>query len=577
MNKAIAVLTMLSLAFSISATETRTTSKPNFLVIVVDDLGWSDIQPFGSEINTPNISALANKGVAMTDFYVAPTCSPTRSMLLTGVDNHAAGLGTMDGLQTANQRNKENYKGQLLDSVVTLAEALKSEGYNTYYSGKWHLATDKSQVPSVRGFDRSFALLEGGASHFADQAPLHDNYHTTYLEDGHQVTPQEGFYSSIGYTDKILEYINENNNTPFFAQLAFTAPHDPLQVPDEWLDTYKGVYDQGPEVTRQKRLERQQAAGLIPAHIQLWQPPQFPQWLPLYKPRWEDRSRQQKRYDARAMEIYASMIEIVDQQVGRVVKYLEDKGQLDNTYIIFMSDNGAAASTPLMYPDTDREWLHTQRDNCLENQGRQGSHVFLGQEWATVAGPPWKLYKAMVSEGGIRSPLIVSGPNIPQGAITHAPGHVTDIASTIYELIGVKPQTNTVFTDKQKPQGQSLLPLWQLQRADPDRIIATEFIGNRSVRMGNWKAHNINPPISSGEWELYNLAMDPSEVHNLADKYPGILSTMVTGFDQYAQRNQVILPDPPFSRPISDLYTGECDWWCEATLYAVELLLSVTQ
>jgi arylsulfatase len=575
MRKVILILATLFLGEAVSATTPDNISKPNFLIIVVDDLGWSDIQPFGGEINTPNINALANNGVAMTDFYVAPTCSPTRSMLLTGVDSHSAGLGTMDGLQAPNQQHAENYKGQLLDEVVTMAEALKSEGYNTYYSGKWHLATDTSQVPSARGFNRSFTLLEGGASHFDDLAPLHDNYHTTYLEDGKPSAPEPGFYSSIGYTDKILDFIGDNVDQPFFAQLAFTAPHDPLQVPDEWLDTYKGVYDQGPEVIRQQRLKRQQAAGLIPSYMQLWQPPQFPEWLPLHKPKWEMRSEKQKARDVKPMEIYAAMIEIVDLQIGRVLRHLEAQGQLDNTYVIFMSDNGASAGTPLMYPDTEREWLLTQRNNLLENQGRKGSHVFLGQEWATVAGTPWKLYKAMVSEGGIRSPLIVRGPNIPQGAITHEIGHVTDIASTVYQLIGLAPNNNSLFSGKKKPQGQSLLPLWQLQSSDSSRIIATELFGNRSVRMGNWKAHNINPPLSSGEWELYNLAMDPSEVHNLAEMYPGILSKMIAIYEQYAEDNHIIAPEPPFKRPISDLYVDECDWWCEAKLYAVDTLLEL--
>ncbi|MEM1397300.1 MAG: sulfatase-like hydrolase/transferase, partial [Pseudomonadota bacterium] len=296
------------------ATETQ----PNFLIVVADDLGWSDIGAFGGEIKTPTLDALAARGMMMTSFYVAPTCSPTRSMLMTGTDNHAAGVGAMSGIQAPNQTTR-NYAAQLHGDVVTIAEALKPHGYQTLMSGKWHLAVDETQYPNRRGFDRSFALLPGGGSHFADRKSISPTEIPEYIEDGEPVEKLPGdFYSSISYTDKMLDYLkSRDTDKPFMAYLAYTAPHDPLQVPDEWLDRYDGAYDSGPYVTRQARVKRLQKKGLVKDNIELWQAPNFPDWLPMHAAPWKTRSEDQREIDTRPMEIYASMVELMDQQLGR--------------------------------------------------------------------------------------------------------------------------------------------------------------------------------------------------------------------------------------------------------------------
>ena len=230
--------------------------KPNFLVVVADDLGWSDPGFLGSKIRTPTIDRLAQRGIFMSHFYVAPTCSPTRAMLLTGLSNHAAGVGTMNNLQTPNQIGHREYAAQLHDGVVTVAEMLSAHGYTTMMSGKWHLAIDEDQRPNKRGFQHSFGLVEGGASHFADQMGITDTETVTYHENGKETALPDDFYSTIGYTDKIIEYIDRAGEQPFFAYLTYTAPHDPLQVPDDWLNRYKGVFDEGPAKAKEKRRQR---------------------------------------------------------------------------------------------------------------------------------------------------------------------------------------------------------------------------------------------------------------------------------------------------------------------------------
>ena len=264
--------------------------KPNFLIVVADDLGWSDPGFLGSRIKTPTLDSLAQRGIFMSHFYVAPTCSPTRAMLMTGVSNHAAGVGTMHNLQAENQMGHRAYGAQLHDGVVTVAEMLSAHGYSTMMSGKWHLAIDEDQRPDRRGFERSFGLVEGGASHFADAKMITPSENVTYLENGQPTQLASDWYSTIGYTDKIIEYIDEAGDKPFFAYLTYTAPHDPLQVPDEWLDRYQGVFDDGPEVSREERRQRLVELGHISADAEMAESLNFPAWLDSHQAPWTERS-----------------------------------------------------------------------------------------------------------------------------------------------------------------------------------------------------------------------------------------------------------------------------------------------
>lgn len=574
------ILSAFVMACIFWAPATAAASRPNVLVIVADDLGWSDIGAFGSEIRTPNIDKLARHGLSMTQFYVAPTCSPTRSMLLTGVDNHLTGIGTMADMQAPNQRASINYTGEMHDGVVTLAELLKAEGYDTMISGKWHLGFERAHWPDKRGFDKSFVLLNGGASHFSDAMPLSPSENVRYVENGKPVLLDADFYSSISYTDKALGFLAHRDPAkPFFAYLAYTAPHDPLQVPDNWLDRYKGAYAAGPQAVRAKRADRLRVMHRLPPDAQLWTDPPMPSWLPVYKPAWSTRTAQERVLDARPMEIYAAMIELLDQQIGRVIDHLEASGELQNTFVIFMSDNGANAATPLFYPNTTREWYLNNHDNSPANMGRAGSNVTLGGEWAAVANTPGKHFKGTVGEGGVKSPLIVSGPGVPVGAETEAISHAMDFTPTILDLLGISSEGNSLYSGKILPEGHTLKSVWLGGEiaADASHSIETEFLGNMMVRRGQWKAYHAAPPLGSDNWELYDLDADPGETIDRASTHPDILAELKSIYAAYAKKNGVIAPEPPPAITLDQLYLGECNTWCSVKLSVANFLQPYVQ
>ena len=538
---------------------------PNFLVIVADDMGWSDIGVLGGEIRTPVIDSLAAAGVLFTSYYVAPTCAPTRAMLMTGVDHHQAGLGVQSGMRATNQVGI-NYEGQLHDGVTTVAEALANRGYQTFMAGKWHLANDAAQAPHNRGFQRSFALLNGGASHFGDQQEIGPAEIPRYLRDGEPVAELPAdFYSSTSYTDNMLGYLEErDDNAPFFAYLAFTAPHDPLQVPDEWLDSYAGAYDDGPVATRRARAERQRDLDLIPEDAGLWNYRRFPGWFPNHLPSWSDRSAERRERDARRMEIYAAMVEIMDQQIGRVIDHLAETGELDNTYIFFFSDNGASSPGPLVYPGVTPDWFAANWSNAHETRGQPGNFTVQGPEWASVSVTPFKLYKNSVSDGGIRSPLIVRGPSVTASGYNSAIAHVTDIVPTVYDLVGIQPESNPAFAGKTLPQGVSLAPVLHGESASVRESFGVHLFGNRGYRRGQWKISNTQPPLSNGQWELFDLAADPGEVNNLAGSNPELMQELLAEFEEYLIRHEVLLPaQSPLRAGLRQLYPEQCNWWCE--------------
>jgi len=540
-------------------------SAPNFLIVVADDMGWSDAGAFGGEIRTPNIDKLADRGTKMSSFYVAPTCSPTRSMLMTGLDNHVAGLGTMAGLAAPNQSEAIGYGGQLHNRVVTIAEALKSHGYETMMAGKWHLAVDDTQLPNNRGFDQSFVLLEGGASHFSDRLQLAPWIPADYVENGTHVELDDDFYSTISYTDKLLAYFDQRDTEkPFLAYLAYTAPHDPLQVPDDWLGRYEGVYDEGPEAVKAARQKRLEDEGMIPAGMETWEPPAYPADLPLYSPDWEERSAEIKDRDTRGIEVHAAMIELLDQQFGRVIDRLETEGELENTYVIFFSDNGASHTSIFRY-QSGSTVVPEGWDLNVETYGKPGTFGVIGREWANVSNTPWRLFKGTVGEGGIRSPLILAGPKIPADQHVSRLAHVKDIAATVYELSGIDPEQDDIFEGKILPEGVSLMPAIannEVARAG----FATELFNGRAIRDGDWKA-----TFHAGEWQLFDLGSDPGEVYNLASSNPEKLTELVEEYDEYSKRVGVIVPEGRvFGMTMRARYPYNCDDECEAKFAAYE-------
>ena len=388
--------------------------RPNILLIVADDLGFSDLGAFGGEIATPNLDALAYGGVRLTGLHTAPTCSPTRAMLLTGNDNHLVGLGSMAEPDHPEQRGQPGYEGYLTRRAPTVAERLQEAGYRTYMAGKWHLGLEEDQSPAARGFDRSFALLQGVHNHYGtDQnaAWRAAGVNARYREDGREATYPEGAYSADFFAERLAGYLEEGrrDRRPFFAYLTFTQPHWPLQAPEETVARYLGRYDAGPEALRQERLRRQRRLGLVDGGIVPFAPVGVADWASL--------PAEERALEARKMEVYAAMVERMDQGVGLVLSKLRELGELRDTVVIFLSDNGPEASRISAPGVADPALLAALNlDNSLDNIGRANSWLTYGPEWAQAASAPSRLFKGFTTEGGTRVVAFASGRGVRGGA-----------------------------------------------------------------------------------------------------------------------------------------------------------------
>ena len=529
--------------------------RPNILLIVADDMGYSDISSFGGEIKTPNLDALAQRGLRMTDFYVAPTCSPTRSMLLTGADNHVAGLGNMAEFLGPQQKGRPGYEGYLNSRVVTIASVLQGAGYHTYMAGKWHLGEQPENWPAAKGFEHDFSLMQGGGSNWSDMGypnPAHPQL--LFTRNGNRLSklPNDHF-SSAAFSDFIIQSIDEqkDDGKPFFAYLSFQAVHSPFAVPDDWRGRYRGQYDNGYDVVRTERLARMEQLGLIGKGVT-----SFPR-LPSI-PAWERLSKEQKAESARKMEIYAAMLSNMDYHIGRVLDHLQSIGKLDNTLVFFMSDNGpentalldlAAKVDPKM-----KAWLVANWDTKPENCGQKLSICDYGPAWAQVGSAPFRLYKAFLTEGGIRAPLIVAGPGVKHsGDMSDALLHVTDVVPTLLEEAGVEHPSKEAGSKLAPISGKSMVPLLTGSatsvRMDHDWI-GWELFGNRAVRQGDWKLLNLAKGAGGpGEWQLFNLHDDPAEMHDLAKTESERLKAMIALWNRYAKDNGVIFTgDGPFKK-----------------------------
>lgn len=534
---AVFIPTLLS-SLSVYATPAK---QPNVLVIVADDLGFSDIQPFGGEISTPNLKKLASEGAVLSNFHAGPTCSVTRSMLLTGNDSHQAGLGSMAEFLQPEQKDKSGYEGRLNHRVITLAEILKPEGYASFVTGKWHLGATEDSHAKARGFDRSFTLMPGGAAHMDASQMFPGNYKARYFEDGKETTLPTKFYSSDFFTTKMISYLTHDRkkDQPFFGYLAFTAPHWPLQAPDEYLKKYEGHYQEGYEKIRETRLKRMIELGIVPKGTKINNP------LMDVFPTWDKLTPAQKQDQSKTMQIYAAMIDNMDHNIGRMIDYLKSTGELDNTLILFMSDNGAESSTPESLGTTEdkngiREWVDTTFNNTFENMGKKGSYVTLGPQWAQVASTPLPYFKSMLSNGGIHVPAIMRYPSqIKAGQIQTETIHVMDFVPTVLELTQAKRPTRFNGQALLNMEGRSFLPVFK-GKALPERALGWEFNTRRALYKGDWAVQRQAAPYGTGEWELYNRKLDPSYLHNLAAQHPDKIQELSQEWQKYAQRVGVV-------------------------------------
>lgn len=522
-----------------SETVETITKQPNILLIVADDMGYSDIGPFGGEIATPTLSKLADQGTMLTNFHVLPTCSPSRSVLLSGTDNHIAGLGSMDEVVTLKQKGKPGYEGYLNNRVAHLPRILKDAGYQTYLSGKWHLGFEKEHWPSEKGFNETFTLLPGGGSHWADRLPLSPPQIMNYLRNGKPVDSLPAdFYSTRNYTDYILDWLerDKNDEKPFFAYVSYTAPHDPLHAPKDYIDKYKGKYDQGFNVLRSQRFESLKNLGLIPETSTMF---------PWSEPLWDDLSDEAKMESARDMEVYAAMIEYLDYQISRIFHWLEENEEMDNTIVVFFSDNGANGAMNTAYPGQTDSYLGSF-DNSVENRGLPNSYIEMGPSWATASMSPHRLFKAFTTEGGIISPCIVKLPASfnhklkMNGSFTH----ISDMMPTFLELAGAS-HPSTQNESIPGMMGKSLIPLFtgEKEAVHYNEGIGYELHGLRAYIMDEWKIVSLQVPFGNGDWELYNLAEDPSESIDLSNQFPDKRTELIAAWEEYSENVGVIF-DP---------------------------------
>lgn len=535
MNKAL-LATLLCWPLLLTAAD-----QPNILVLVADDLGYSDLGPFGSEIETPNIDALANAGMLLTNFHSGPSCGPTRAMMLSGTDHHLVGMGWQSPPEIPETQNNPHYTGHLNDNVATLPSLLADAGYHTYMVGKWHMGREPHQRPNARGFERSYVTAGGGASHFGDQHDLFDE-EATYWEDDKEITIPEDFYSSTFYTDRMIDFIDagRKDGKPFFSYVAYTSVHWPVQVPDDWLDRYKGKYDKGWDVLRDERLDRMRAQGIVGKDVTA-----YPRREGV--PAWEELSPIAKQVETRKMEIYAAMVANLDFHIGRMIDYLKKTDQYDNTFILFFSDNGAEGNN-IGGMVNNPYWLPARFDNRLENLGRPRSYIWMGPGWSHVSALPNRMYKGFVSEGGIRTPAFVTWPGLDKSVKrSNAVITVMDVLPTALGLAGhAHPGKTYQGREVVQPRGRSWLPHLTGQA---DNVHGSNFTngwevqGRNAFRQGDWKILWLWDPFGPGRWELFNLADDPGETRDLAAAEPKKLAELLAGWKDYVENTGVVVLD----------------------------------
>jgi arylsulfatase len=523
--------------------------RPNIVIILGDDLGYADMGSFGGEIRTPNLDSLAREGVRFTNFYTHASCSPSRSMLLSGVDTHRNGLGNMDEWIAPNQRGVPGYEGYLNERLATLPQLLKGAGYHTYMVGKWHLGKAPGLIPAARGFERDFSLLDGAGSYWDMTNFTAASPQSVFTEDGRYLTKlPNNYYATKTYTDKLIEFIdgNRGDGKPFFAYVAHQAPHDPYHLPREWRSRHVGEYDKGWDAVRQERLKRQVELGIVPADTQLAERMWFlPDPISL--------APASRAFLGKKMELYAGMVENMDFHVGRLIDHLKKIGEYDNTMFIVFGDNGAEgtdlfksiAGTPgtrdFLFAAV--HWSQTHPNAW----GDPGSYVGYGPMWAQVSMTPFSQYKGWLGEGGIRNALIVSGPPVKRakGSINRGLMHIADIMPTLLEIGGASYPKAKDGADVPaligKSWGRVLAGEADSPRTDQD-FLAWEIFGNRAVRQGDWKLRWEFKPFGKGDWELFDLASDPCERRDLAREHPEKVKSLLAVWDGYVRTNNVVLP-----------------------------------
>ena len=517
-------------------------ARPNIVLLLVDDAAMMDFGAYGGEARTPNIDALAGAGSLFTSYHSSPLCSPSRAMLLTGVDNHRTGVATIEEVLPPEQHNKPGYSLHLEPGVLTIASRLKQAGYRTYMTGKWHLGHGPGDLPDAHGFDRSFALDASGADNW-EQKPYMPYYqYAPWFENGKPANLPKDFYSSEFMVDRMIDYLDEGakSTAPFFAYVAFQAVHIPVQAPREFTAHYDGVFDKGWAALREARWTRAKRLGLIPQDAPLAAMPENT------KP-WDSLSPDEKRLYAKSMAVYSGMLEAMDHHIGRLIAHLKERGEFDNTIFIVTSDNGPEPSDPVHATGMNIWMALNGYDWNVDKLGEKGSLGFIGPNWAAAVSSPGGLFKFHTTEGGLRVPFIIAGPGIPAAKKLPAPAFVTDVAPTILDYAGVDatPAKGTVAIT-----GASLRPVLEgkTERTHGlDTPIGVEVAGNAALFKGDYKIVRNAPPRGDGKWRLYDVAKDPGETNDLSTAEHEQFKTMLADYKSYTEQMGVLEVPPGYS------------------------------
>ncbi|MDC0133958.1 arylsulfatase [Porticoccaceae bacterium] len=534
-------------AFGLSLSVAAADKGPNIVLILADDLGFTDLESYGSEIKTPSISALAEQGISFTNYHTGANCAPSRSMLLTGVDSHRTGVPNIPEMLPPEQSKYSHYAGTLGHNVVTVATLLQDAGYHTYLAGKWHLGQTPDLLPSRRGFERTVALGDSGADNW-EQKPYMAVYDkANWYADGQEYQLPDDFYSSRFLVDKTIEFIdsNQGDGQPFFAYVPFQAVHIPVQAPQEFIDRYMGVYDGGWQALREQRLVRAIELGIVPADSTMITMASTQDWDSL--------SPERQAYEAKRMAVYGAMVEAMDHHIGRLVEHLKAIDEYDNTLFIFTSDNGAEVSGLAEQNSfLNRLGLRTQGYSTdYESLGLRGSFNSISPSFASAAASPLAYYKFYVGEGGMRVPMIIAGAGIAsKKQMTDAFAFVTDITPTILALSGVdKPGVRYGGRPVEPIIGRNLLPLIEGETEavyGPNDAVGFELAGHAVLFMGDYKIVFNRGAQGDSQWRLFNIRKDPGETTDLSTENPVQFQLMLDHYEKYVVENNVL--------PISEGY-----------------------
>lgn len=508
--------------------------RPNILLILFDDVGFSGFGAYGGDERTPRIDALAERGVVLSRYYTSPFCGPTRAMLMTGMDSHQVGMGTLVETVTPAMRSAPGYSMRWNADQKTIATLLSAAGYQTYVTGKWGIGEIGANLPNKFGFDKSYIMDATGGGNYDAKPYLPGSHSVEWFENGAPITLPEDFYSSRTLVDKMIEYVDAGDaDRPFFGYLALQAAHMPIQAPAEFIDRYNGVFDRGWDVMREERLRRAIELGLVPPTTKL-------KPVPDVHRAWNDLAPKEKALATREMQVNAGMMEAADYHIGRLLDHLQAKGKLDNTIVMVLSDNGAeSGQSRLSGPANlvlDAVKMIEGFDTSYENLGQRRSVTAVGPEWASVLSSPFDLYKFYGSEGGLRVPFVVAGPGIAASGVEHAPVHVADLVPTMLEAAGVQ-------HDPAQFYGRSVLPMLS-GKSDTtygdNESFAIEVSGNAALYRGKWKITRNTPPLGDSQWRLYDLSVDPGETTDLSGANPQLFEEMLAEYQAYATKVGVL-------------------------------------